>query len=126
MSFRSTKKPLGEWKWYVRASDKSIHQSPDPVVDGVEVSAPPDPASYTWDWQNNQWIFDTVRMKSRAQREVDEELKRVSKFNLLTDPTTLATLRSYVGSLQAYVRDYSQGSARPVCPASLEDNAFFS
>lgn len=125
MSFNSTRKPLNEWKWYIRARDKSIHQSPDVVPGGVEVGAPPNAETYTWDWVNNNWKYDLSRMKRYAQNDVLLELTRLSKFNMLTDPTILASLHTYVGALQQYIKNFTEHSSFPICPPELEDEAFF-
>lgn len=125
MSFISARKPLNEWKWYIRARDKSIHQSPDVVADAIEVSAPPNPETYTWDWVNNVWKYDLSHMKRCAQNDVLVELTRLSKFNMLTDPTILASLHTYVEALQQYIKNFTEQSSFPLCPAELEEEAFF-
>ena len=127
MTFISTKKPLSEWKWYVRRRDFSIHQSPDEVTDGVEVTPPPNPKTHTWDWENNQWMFNTADMKRRAQIIVEEEVGNLVKFFLIDEEThpRRVALRNYVESLKNYVVTLKEGDEMPTRPSILQDNEFF-
>jgi|SRR5690606_31735519 len=129
MTFISTKKPLSEWKYYVRASDFSIHQSPDPVPGAIEVSNPPGlDAEYTWDWQNNQWTVDTPRLKRRARLKVQEELDRLKKFNDLeaNERSQVASdLAQHRNALRLYIKNFDHTAPFPSTPASLSDDNFY-
>jgi hypothetical protein len=127
-TFIPSQKPLSEWKYYVRARDFSIHQSPDVVVDGIEVPPPPNDSQYTWDWQNNQWMVDTPKLKRRAQREVQEELDRIKKFNDLeaNEKAQVASdLAQYRNALRLYIKNFDHTAPFPQVPASLTDDNFY-
>jgi len=129
MSFISSNKPLSEWKWYIRARDFSIHQSPDPIEDATEISPPPGREDqYTWDWQNNKWALDVLKMKRISVIQARNEFDRLNKFNDLepAEKRTIQTdLAAYRNELRLFIKNFNPENPLPSAPESLSDENFY-